>query len=328
MRRTIVSITALAVVGLIGCGAASSGPIRDLIRQRMAARQDTSSTAGLEQVTMSYQGVERSYFVHVPDQLQGQKGAPAVIVFHGGQGDGTDAAHASQMTVAADQMGFVAIFPNSANKQWNDGRATTASNIDDVGFVRALIAQATTLYGVDPGNVFAAGISNGGIFTQRLACDAADAFDGFGVVAANLPADLQPRCHPSRAVPMIFFNGTTDAMMPWNGGEVKSNKLLGMGAGGAVLSHQATQDFWTSVDGCSAPSAAQALPDVAQDSTNVSRQEFGSCAGSAQLEFYTIAGGGHNWPGSDTRSSRFAGNVSQDISATQEILTFFSRYGL
>ncbi len=332
-RYIVAAITALMLSAVFGQAAAETGPIRKAIqgifgRQAPAPAPAAQSQTGLEAVTMTYQGIERSYYVHVPAALVGRSGNPAVVVFHGGQGSGTNAASASNMAAAGDQIGFVAIFPNSLNSQWNDGRATTRSNVDDVGFVRAMIADAGARYGVAAGRVYAAGVSNGGLFTQRLACEAADAFSGFGVIVAGLPSDLQAGCAPSRAVPMIFFNGTTDRMMPFGGGEIKSSKLLGLGAGGKVLSRDATKAFWTEADGCTQSSGTKALPDSTADGTTVQSEEFSGCRSGVALRFYTITGGGHNWPGSATENSRLAGNVSHDISATQEIVQFFQRFGL
>jgi polyhydroxybutyrate depolymerase len=299
------------------------------LREGNAARggADQQQTDGLARVGFMAGGIERSYYVHVPPALAGRSGLPAVLVFHGGEGDGRDAAAASRMAAAADAQGFVAIFPDSPGSQWNDGRATTASGIDDVGFVRALIGEATLRHGVDPARIFVAGVSNGGMFTQRLVCDAAGSIRAAAVVVANMPADLAPTCVPSRPVPMIFFTGTGDGLMPFEGGEIAAMRRLGVGVGGTVLSQAGTRDFWAGRFGCQTRGEPVALADIADDGTTVSRQSVTGCGGGAELVFFTIAGGGHNWPGSG-RGGRFAGTVSQDIDATAEILSFFRRHGL
>jgi polyhydroxybutyrate depolymerase len=116
--------------------------------------------------------------------------------------------------------------------------------------------------------------------------------------------------------------------MPWSGGEIKSLKALGFGAGGSVMSHQQTQEFWLAQDGCSAAGSTRSLPDSANDGTTVSLQSFTNCSGSTQLSFYEIEGGGHSWPGSSERARRMAGTISQDVSATAEMIGFFQGYGL
>jgi polyhydroxybutyrate depolymerase len=315
-RFVLLTLLCALVAGLPGATEAQT---------RREARAE--ALAGLVQETLLHDGRMRSWYIHVPPALAGAQGLAAVLVFHGGEGDGRDAAAVSRMTAAAGTQGFVAVFPDSPGTQWNDGRTQTASGIDDVGFVRALIADLALRHGVDPGRVHIAGISNGGMFVQRLACDAADAFRAGAVVAAAMPADLAPVCAPARGLPLIFLTGTEDRLMPREGGEIPSLRLLGIGVGGTVLSLDGTQAFWTDRFACRNAGTPVALPDIADDGTTVTRQDVTGCADGAELAFLTIAGGGHNWPGSGM-GGRMAGTVSEDIDATAEILTFFGRHGL
>jgi len=333
MRRIFfAATTTLAIAATLGCAAAQDRPIRDAIKERRDARSAAAApaqaprVAGMQLVELSHQGRQRSYYAYVPGSAQGRNGLSAVMVLHGGMGSGDGVAATSGMASAADHVGFVALFPNADGSQWNDGRATTRSGVDDVGFLQAVIADAGDRFGVDRSRVFASGISNGGLMTQRLACDAAGSFRAFGVVVANMPADLRGSCAPSRPVPMMFFNGTDDRLMPFGGGEITT--ILGRGAGGTVLSYAQTKEFWAGKDGCSSSTGEVAVPDRAKDGTEVTVEQFRSCRGSAELTFYTVEGGGHTWPGSSGRSTRLAGTVSQDISATSELVRFFGRYGL
>ena len=303
------------------------------VLRRLSARPGDLRPGELTEISLKFGGETRSYFVHVP--ATGGKGA-AVMVLHGGEGDGVHAARASHMSAWADQHRFVALFPNAATAHggrtpWNDGRAETANGRDDVGFVRAVVADASARFGVDPDRVFVAGISSGGLFAQRLACEAPGAFRAFGVIAANMPADLAPRCRPSQAVPMVFFNGTADRLMPWEGGEIPSIRALGIGSGGTVLSHSETVRFWTEIGGCGA-NVTSVLPDRARDGTRVTLASYKRCSSGktpdAALDFYTVQGGGHNWPGSGLPARRITGVVTANIDASAEILAFFRRYGL
>jgi polyhydroxybutyrate depolymerase len=328
MRRFFTIFFAGLVCTAIGAGFAGAGPIRDLLKNLKEKRNGAETSAVLQPVTISFQGVDRTFYVYVPQSAVGAANVPAVMVFHGGGGDAAGVATSSDMIDVAQALGFVAIFPEVISGQWNDGRSVSAGSYDDVGFVRAIIGNAEGLIGVDLGRVFAAGISNGGMFTQRLSCDAADLFSAVAVISANMPDEYQSACNPSRSVPKVFFNGTDDPIMPWSGGEIKSLKALGFGAGGSVMSHQQTQEFWLAQDGCSAAGSTRSLPDSANDGTTVSLQSFTNCSGSTQLSFYEIEGGGHSWPGSSERARRMAGTISQDVSATAEMIGFFQGYGL
>lgn len=335
MPRTRVTIAALLVTVLgMGCASAQDRPIRDLIgnafpgRAQQGTAPDATTSGALQLMTLRHQGTERSYYIHVPASLQGRGNLPAVLMFHGGEGDGRSAEAASRLSTAAAAGGFVAVFPNSPGQQWNDGRATTASSFDDVDFVRALVGDLQDRHGIDPDRVFAAGMSNGGMFTQRLACDAAGVFAAYAVGVANLPRDLEGRCAPARPAPMVFFNGTADRLMPFEGGEIATSRLLRAGVGGTVLSYAQTQQFWAESNGCAPGSGPRALPDRVDDGTSVRFEEIGGCAGGAVLQFYTIDGGGHTWPGATGRGARVLGPVSQEVDATAEIIGFFRRFGL
>ncbi len=341
MRRTRVTISAFLIMALFsGCASAEERPIRGFVRNLLANRDAQPETTPQAQVgsgaeagslqfmTIMHQGQERSYFLHVPAALQGAQGVPAVMIFHGGEGDGRDAESASRLTAAADAGGFVAVFPNSPGQQWNDGRATTASAFDDVGFVRALVGELQVRNGVDPNRVFAAGMSNGGMFTQRLACDTAGTFRAYAVSVANMPRDLAPLCSPSQPVPMIFFNGTADRLMPFEGGDIATSRVMRAGVGGTVLSRDETQRFWAEQNGCAQVGAVRDLPDQVDDGTSVSFQDITGCRGGAVLQFYTIEGGGHTWPGGVGGRPRVTGLVSQEVNATREIVGFFRQFGL
>ncbi len=278
--------------------------------------------AGLTLRHLSYHGQDGSYYVHVPPVTHGA----AVFVLHGGLGNGSIVEHLTGFAAAADRGGFVTVYPN-AGGQWNDGRQTTAHDWADVEFILAVARDVEARDHVDPKRLFVTGISNGGMMTLRLACDAAGSFAAFAAVAGNLPSALEPHCHPARPVPMMMFNGTADRFVPWAGGEVLHSARFG--AGGLVISTTATVKFWRRADGCVGAGRSTAMPDVANDGTTVTRRVYDECRPGAQVVFYEIHGGGHTWPGSSARPRlRIAGITTRDIDATQIIVRFFDQYGL
>ena len=79
--------------------------------------------------------------------------------------------------------------------------------MDDVGFVDALLADLDTRVCVDTHRTYAMGISNGGYFAYRLACERASRFAAVAPVSG--PENVSP-CTPGRAVPVMHFHGTAD----------------------------------------------------------------------------------------------------------------------
>ena len=80
-------------------------------------------------------------------------------------------------------------------------------NVDDVGFIRALVSYLHSLVNIDARRIYATGMLNGGILSHRLACEAADVFAAIGPVAGTLNF---PACDPSQPISVIEFHDTAD----------------------------------------------------------------------------------------------------------------------
>jgi polyhydroxybutyrate depolymerase len=271
------------------------------------------------------QGRYRPFLVYAPDASPQTGRLPILMVLHGGLGNGRSVARQTGFADYVDRIGLLAVFPNSVGEQWNDGRATTDHGLDDVAFLRGVIAKLVQTRGGDPSRVFAAGVSNGGMMAQRMACDAADAVTAVGSVIANMPQDLARHCHPSRPTPVMMISATEDPLMPWNGGEIASSHLFG-GAGGLVVSALNTFKLWSTLDGCP-KSRVTKLPGI-----QVKRHLATQCRSGTQVVLYEIDGGGHGWPGGRDPQGpiarRIIGKVSNDISASALLIRFFEEYGL
>ncbi len=277
-----------------------------------------------ESVTVD--GLRREYHVALPDDAGPAPGA--VLVFHGGGGTGAAMLEQNPMTAAAEAGGFLAVFPEGIDGHWTDGRASRAGGPDDVAFVRAMVAQLVADHGVDPDRVFATGMSNGAIFTYRLACDAPGLVRAIAPVAGTMPADYMPRCAPAQGTPVMMFNGTDDGLMPYGGGRPERSRLIGLFRGEVdeMVSAPETLAFWARMNGCGGPQRETALPDATADGTTVTRIAL-DC-GAATL--FRIEGGGHTWPGSTAPrvAPRLTGTVSMDIDATATMVAFFRAWGL
>ena len=139
----------------------------------------------------------------------------------------------------ADAHGLVVMYPQGIDKHWNDGRVIGHESMaDDIGFMKAMLAQVIDGGLIDPKRVYAAGISNGGFMAQHMACVMPDALAGIAVVAASQPADAA--CPSPRPMPVIFFQGTADKFVPFNGGPIASQ----FGNRGTALSNAQAVAVW------------------------------------------------------------------------------------
>ena len=268
--------------------------------------------------TLQAGGESRGYFLYIPSTWHRGRPAPLVLVFHGGGGRASDIAPHTGFSRLAEREGFLVAYPQGIDGRWNDGRWFAAATHDDVGFVRALLDTLGRELGVDPRRVYATGISNGAMFSYRLACDLPGTFAAVAPVAGAMPADLAPGCERTAPVSVIAFQGTADPLMPYGGGGVARRR-------GRVLSAQRSIAFWGMVAGCSGTPTTTDEADRATDGTRVRRTLLGGCREGREVELNTIEGGGHTWPGGPA-AGRWVGRVSREVEATEVIWEFFARH--
>lgn len=240
--------------------------------------------AGTTEDSLFFGGKKRTFRVHVPPNA-GAAPLPVVLAFHGGGGSGDQAEGSFLFDAIADRERFVVVYPDGSGlvRTWNGGGCCGASaedNVDDVGFVRALLTKLDGALCVDDRRLFATGMSNGGILSHRLACELSDRIAAIAPVAGTIAVAA---CTPPRPVPVMHVHGDGDAHVPFNGGS-------GCGASSfAFTSVSATLDGWRSRNGCAATT------DV------VFTQGDGTCVANrgcaADVILCTVRGGGHSWPG-------------------------------
>jgi len=313
---------ALACVAVLGCAApASAGPLAPL-------------PTGDYVLPLAHGGLARQYLLHVPQGYTPRRAAPLVLAFHGTFGNARNIAEKTGLSDLADREGFIAVYPEAAGIQWNDGRedSTTRPPTDDVAFVSALIDHLDTMIvNVDRRRIYATGMSSGGMMAYRLGLQLADKIAAIAPVAAILDESLTGA--PSAPVALIAFHGTADGTIDYDG---RSGAVDGEGVAQSVIvggEHPSAPESvgrWAGFNGCKAAPVVAELPDVdTSDGTRVSRLDHAPCKNRAAVELYRIEGGGHAWPGDRgglTGSGAVAdGTVSRDIDASELIWRFFER---
>ncbi len=274
---------------------------------------------------MEFGGRERTYRIYVPAH-RAASAAPLLFVLHGGGGGGAgmEALTRHGFNRRADESGAVIVYPDGVGHGWNDGRLDLKSlavkdEVDDVGFLRALVVALEKRYAIDPARVMVTGMSNGGMMTLRLACEAGDVFKGFVAVAASLGADLKPHCDAAGITRLALIDGTADPIVPWGGGTVS---VLGV-TRGEVIGAKASFAHFMSAAKCGIEQQDEPLDRVADDGTQLTLHRATDCADGADLRLYEVDGGGHAWPGG-LRYARewLIGKVSRELDATDETWRF------
>ncbi len=270
---------------------------------------------------------ERSWIAYVPASRS--PAPPMLLVLHGSLSDGAwmRAATFYSFDVQAERAGYIAVYPDGIDNHWNDCRrgASYAANrlqVDDVGFLRALVALLADRYGADPRRVFATGLSNGGQMVYRLALEAPELIAGGAAIVANLPVEDNSDCvGRGIPVPMLVMNGTEDPVNPDAGGLVE---VLGDSSRGRVMSSLDTARYWAGLAGHDLEAVQQTRSDSnPDDATRVIRHAWHS-AGRAPVELVSLVGGGHTFPHPVYSLPRILGPTSHELDGAELIWAFFA----
>jgi polyhydroxybutyrate depolymerase len=290
-----------------------------------------SLPGSLHTASMDWDGYTRSYVYYAPEKISAN---PALVfVFHGSLGDAemSRSMYGYGFEQLAEDNGFIVIYPEGYKKHFNDCRKSGPYEanrlaIDDVGFMRALVAEFVQAHNANPREVFATGISNGGQMALRLALEAPDLVAAVASVAASLPAQDNMDCVPTdKSASVLVMNGTNDPMNPFHGGRVALYGLLG--GRGEVISSIATVKYFAELAGHTQIPSIILLEDTVTDDNStieVTRwQDTDSETPRDSVALFRVVGGGHGAPHPDMKSPKILGGSNQDINAAEAIWAFF-----
>jgi polyhydroxybutyrate depolymerase len=271
-----------------------------------------------------FQGLNRSYLIYTPPSYNSEKPMPVVLGFHGGTTTAQKFSQTTKFNQLATQEGFIVVYPQGIDKNWNDGRDVAGlPSQDDVAFVSAMIDDIKKIRNIDSHRIYATGISNGGFFTQRLACQLSDKIAAFASVASTLAQPLSTRCNPNNPVSILLINSPDDKFVPWQG------EKMTRGLGGYILSVPDTVKFWQQRNSCSFQPDVQSIDNNKKnDGTSIEISRYTQCKSGSEVILTTIYGGGHAWPNGLGQPQWLVGRTSHKIDGSSYIWNFFKRHAL
>ncbi|MBI2570792.1 MAG: hypothetical protein HYV63_27630 [Candidatus Schekmanbacteria bacterium] len=300
-------------------GALAEQPEESAPRPRWSDRVERAVSAG---------DMERAYFAFVPPGQAPADGWPVVLVFHGGGGAPQGMAEMSLLHELGARLGFVTLYPAGTGRfrrrllTWNGGYCcgyAATHRVDDIAYVRAVLADVQSWVRVDRSRVYATGMSNGALMCYRLARDLGDRFAAVAPVAA--PMLKPPWRQGAPPVSIVHFHGTADDHVPYAGG-IGRRSLAKV----AFPPIRETMAAIAAASGCGSAPQRVELPDRDGDGQGVVRESWSGCRDESEVELYTMAGGAHSWPGGPAFAEGLIGPPNRDISASEVIWSFFSRH--
>lgn len=258
-----------------------------------APREFVPMKTGESRHWLAWQERKRNFLLHVPPGYDGKTPLPLVLVLHA-RGSSAQAARMLGFSRKADTAKFFVVYPEAlgAARAWSAvfdrSRDKPAAEIDDTGYLEALIGTVRQSVNIDPRRIYLVGQSSGGMMAYQLAGAAAHLVAGVATVGATIGSrDREGNVvridAPSRAVPVMHVHGALDKTVPFKGG--RSATLPGMdylGAGETV-------EFWAAANRCfGGPRSNRVGP--------VLLEIYDDCEAGATVEFVTIVRGGAEWP--------------------------------
>lgn len=269
--------------------------------------------------SLSFDGIERTYLVHIPASYDDSKPTPLVIGMHGGFGNATQFERQSGLSDKADQENFIVVYPEGITSPtgvttWNAGVCcgyASATQVDDVGFINALIDKLESELNIDPNRIYATGMSNGGFMSYRLACELSDRIAAIAPIAASMTMDV---CNPVRPVPIFHIHSYLDSNIPVNGG-----------IGDGISIHYSPPldsifNEWSLRNNC------RITNDTVEVSEKLTAILWESCDCRVDMVLIITEDGGHSWAGGV--GTPLGDPPSNNISATDEMWTFFKNHDL
>ena len=289
-------------------------------------------TGCISRESLWYDGQKRTYVIHLPVSYNPLKTYPLVLVLHGGGGNAANAERMTGFSKKADEEGFIVVYPEGSGRfrrillTWNGGFCcgyALEHNVDDVGFIRALLEELMEAYPINSSMIYITGMSNGGIMSYRLGSELSDIVAAISPVAASIGGNATNESslwvipEPGYPVSVIAFNGMLDTRVPYYGGQPMENFTRGAYS---YLSVNESITFWINHNHCSQ------IPETnVSESGNIIVDTYKNGDNGTEVVLYTIANGGHAWPGGE-KGRRQGDEPTQEISATDIMWEFFKSH--
>lgn len=272
--------------------------------------------------SFGFEGQNRTFKTY--HAASAQQDMAVVIMLHGLGGSMNDV-DLTNFTAIADTANLLLVSPQALNythplignmgPAWNSGIKVTGTplgdielnpDINDVGFLAALVDSIKTNFAVDENRIYICGFSNGGFMTQRMLCAEPGLFRAAASHSGTKALTLL-QCS-STAVPVAHFHGTTDEVVDINGTFYMSGMSASVG-----LSADSLVNYWRMQN--NAHNAA--APVIIGDQNASHYMTHYTYTGEKRVEYFKIENGTHTW-------YNFA-NTQNEFDQALETWNFFLR---
>ncbi|MBR5983710.1 MAG: hypothetical protein IK025_08345, partial [Bacteroidales bacterium] len=279
--------------------------------------------------TMEFEGTTRKYMEHIPATPNGSM--PVLFLLHG-LGDNCN--NFSQLGFEYLAPNWIIITPEATNATisimgysmnagtaWaagvggenisysgiNIGNINLNENVNDEGFILAILDSLENNFNVDTDSVFIAGFSMGGFMSNKMAVKHADRITAVASVSGTL-GHFQP-FEPTGKINTMHIHGTSDEMISYANADFNFNGIaipVGLGA-------EALVETWRDYNECSTEPAIYYYKDSKNDSLTFEQYTYKNNETNNKTVFIKVNNGIHTW----------YDGYNNDIDYNREIYNFF-----
>ena len=243
----------------------------------------TAKPVDKQKMSVTVDGKQRTFIMHVPNTYKGDKPVPLVVDYHPVMGSGEGQYGGTTYRSQTDPDGVISLYPDgtkSADSRkmgpgWNVGPC--CSDDDDVKFSREMIKAVEEIACIDKQRIYATGFSMGGGMSNHVACFMSDVFAAVAPAGMDLNTTNSAKCNPERPISVINFRGTNDGTCRYQGGDSGFNDGLNF------LGAEGTFKFWAQKNGC------EGSPSKNSNGCD----EYSNCKDGVKVVLCTKQGGGH-----------------------------------
>ena len=226
--------------------------------------------------SFEHDGIERRYTVYCPPDHDTSLPTPLLIGLHGGGSSAYAFEVSSELNLKADIEGFIMVYPHGTGGGWHSG-GFIGREIDDVGFISALIDTLSKDYAIDARRIYVTGFSSGSLMSYTLAAELSEKITAIAPVAGQMILD---DINPARPVPIIHFQDMYDPSVPFEGDT-------------DFPSVESVINTWIQINGC------QPYPDTIYNQDGILGRQWLALTGNADIILYVLSQGEHAWPKGD-----------------------------
>lgn len=197
-----------------GAAGSASGGVGGNKPQSTSCSPVRPHASGRTPVNIQHDGNSRDYVLFVPTGYDGAAPLPLVVNLHGGSSFATEELDRSKWDKMGEQEDFLVVAPNGIGRSWNAGFGDDGR--DDVGFIRAVVAEVAAALCVDVKRTYVTGHSNGGAMTYKLGCEAADVFAAMAPICGW--TEQARACNPARPISVAAVRSLDDPTVRYEGG--------------------------------------------------------------------------------------------------------------